>query len=225
VGELAPLIAALKKINIEEKVADVLVRFGNCYPTTCLNALQGVHTLCEASQHYKTYLASSGIIPAIVRGLDSFCPRSLDDEDSEALLVSGLLAVNKLVGNNASSEKRLRQFAAAGGVHLLYRHSNKPSQIQYASAVLSTLRTVDTRKEAKEEAWRRRRHLCIDRREARLLSAAGNPWMRRASRRGAESASEASGSDLEPDAREPSGEDAAATVGADEGSSGGEEAL
>jgi hypothetical protein len=178
---MAPLKASLKKLDIEELVTDVLVKFGSGVSETCHNALHCIHTLCHVSPHYTNYYYFAGSIRTVAEALNAQCPRVLH-ESAEGVWEMGLIVLNSVVGNGGTFGERLKEFAAAGGVHLLYRHISNPKTATCAPAILSALHIVDVRKEAKEEAWRRRRHLCIDRVQSRAASASGRPWTKRAKR-------------------------------------------
>jgi hypothetical protein len=178
--EIRLLKASLKKVEVEALVVDALVRFGNCSFSTCRSALHCMKTLVETSQHYASYFGTVGVIPAMVGALNTHCPKNLNGE-SDQLMNIGLGVLNKVVGRAElpSVALRLRDFAKAGGIHFLYRHIGNPMAVASASNILTPLRTVDVREEAKEEAWRRRRHLCIDRAQVRAASMEGKRWMRR----------------------------------------------
>jgi hypothetical protein len=99
------------------------------------------------------------------------------DTNEKWLVVSSLDFVEKVVKEDTSGEA-IRQFVKGGGLRVLRPFIEEEMITSKIPAILQALSSTITRKEAKEEPWKRRRHLCIDRHKSHAMAKAGLDWTR-----------------------------------------------
>jgi hypothetical protein len=153
----------------------------------CVTAFFVIGYIVKFSPEHKSALLRAGAVNAVLLSL-RFHYEGEQVPDHEWLFDETLYVLNSLVcskdNRSSPSEEGIKRFVQDGGVQALYKLFDDMSEEEESEArecipaILAGLEEINVRKEVKNHVWSRRRHLCIDRVQARAASAADERWMR-----------------------------------------------